>query len=74
MEKERLIYDLFTDKLLNLLKSEEITDKQLSIILKFLEDNNIQADPSKHKKLKDLEEELSDLDLPFDDEELPVER
>lgn len=71
MDKERLIYDLFTDKLINLLKSDEITDKQLSVILKFLEDNNIQADPSKNEKLKDL---ASEIDLPFDLDELPLER
>lgn len=71
MDKERLIYDLFTDKLINLLQSDEITDKQLSVILKFLEDNNIQADPSKNEKLKDL---ASEIDLPFDLDELPLER
>lgn len=71
MDKERLIYDLFTDKLINLLQSDEITDKQLSVILKFLEDNNIQADPSKNEKLKEL---ASEIDLPFDLDELPLER
>lgn len=73
MDKERLIYDLFTDKLINLLKSDEITDNQLRVILKFLEDNNISANPSKNEKVRELAEEL-ELDIPFDTDEVPLER
>lgn len=72
MDKERLIYDLFVDKLINLLKSDEITDNQLKVILKFLEDNNIQANPERNKRLNELANEL-ELDIPFDLDEVPVE-
>lgn len=74
MDRESLIYDLFIDKLIDLLKSDEITDKQLSVILKFLEDNNIGADPSKNPKLKEAQKLVDDLDLPFGIEEMPEGR
>lgn len=73
MDKERALYNKFVDKLNDLLDNPNVTDKELRIILNFLEANNIQADPDKHEGVKDLVSRIED-ELPFSIEELEVER
>lgn len=73
MDKERALYNKFLDKLNELLDNPDVTDKELRIILNFLEANNIQANPEANEQLKELANKYSE-DLPFDDEELPIER
>ena len=73
MNKERKLYDKFVDKLLDLLNNPGISDKELRIILNFLESQNIQANPDTNESLKDLKEKIEDLDLPFSIEEMPTE-
>lgn len=72
MDKERKLYDKFVDKLNDLLDSEEITSKELNVILNFLNDNDIKAQSDVHQGLVNLKAKLSD--LPFDVDELPIER
>ncbi|MCD7779989.1 MAG: hypothetical protein LUH05_04885 [Candidatus Gastranaerophilales bacterium] len=72
MDKERKLYDKFVDKLNDLLDSEEITSKELNVILNFLKDNDIKAQSDVHQGLVNLKAKLSD--LPFDVDELPIER
>ena len=72
-KKEQKLYDKFVDKLLELLEKEEITDKELRVILNFIESQNIQANPDENEKLNELKNKLK-IDLPFDTEELPLER
>lgn len=66
MDKERELYNKFLDTLNNYL-DDECDPKILGIILKFLENNHIEALPS-NKKLSSLTSKISS--LPFDDEEL----
>lgn len=73
MDKERLLYNKFLDKLNELLDNPDVSEKELRIILNFLENNNIQADPNTNKGLKDLSEKI-EYELPFCMEELEIER
>lgn len=72
-KKEQKLYDKFVDKLLELLEKAEITDKELRVILNFIESQNLQANPDENKGLNELKNKLK-IDLPFDTEELPLER
>ena len=71
MDIERKLYNKFVNKLLELLDNPDIEVKELKVILDFLDNNNIQANPERHEQLKDL---ANKFDLPFCDEELEVER
>lgn len=71
MERERKLYNKFVDKLLELLDNPEISDKELKIILDFLKENNIGANPEAHTGLKSLVSRF-DVELPFEVEELPM--
>lgn len=73
MDKERRLYNKFVDKLNELLDSPEVSDKELRIILNFLEANNIGANPETNEGLKELAAKLED-ELPFIHEEYEVER
>lgn len=71
MDKERDLYDKFVDVLSDRLDSEP-TPKDLEVILKFLQNNNIQA-TTKHSGLSELASKATS--LPFEDEEeLPLRR
>lgn len=71
MDKERDLYDKFVDVLSDRLDSEP-TPKDLEVILKFLQNNNIQA-TTKHSGLNELVSKATS--LPFEDEEeLPLRR
>lgn len=72
-KKEQELYDKFVDKLLELLDKEEITDKELRVILNFIESQNLQASPEANEDLNSLANKFK-LTLPFDTEELPLER
>lgn len=65
MEKERELYDIFVETLIEKVKSGEATPKELEIVMNFLKNNNIQAHNS-HKGLTELTKAA--LDLPFDDD------
>lgn len=70
--REQKLYDKFVDKLLEKLESEEIAPKELEIVMKFLDNQNIQA-TTKHKGLNELTK--SAMDLPFEDEDvIPLRR
>ena len=71
MKKERKLYDKFVDKLLELLDDPDITDKELRVIQNFLADNHIEANEETNEGLKEL---VNKFELPFDVEELEVER
>lgn len=73
MDKERKLYNKFLDKLDELLDNPDITDKELRIILNFLENQNIQANPETNEGLQSLMHKIED-ELPFDVEELDVRR
>lgn len=73
MERERKLYDKFINKLDKILDNPDVTDKELKIILDFLKDNNIGANPEAHAGLKSLISRFDD-ELPFDIEEFPIER
>ena len=73
MERERKLYDKFINKLDKILDNPDVTDKELKIILDFLKDNNIGANPEAHTGLKSLLSRFDD-ELPFDIEEFPIER
>lgn len=73
MDKERKLYNKFLDKLNELLDNPDITDKELRIILNFLENQNIQANPETNEGLQSLITKIED-ELPFDVEELDVRR
>lgn len=72
MDKERALYNKFLDKLNALLDNPDVTDKELRIILNFLENNNIQANPETNEQLQALANKYTG-DLPFDESELPIE-
>jgi hypothetical protein len=63
MSKEQELYDKFVEALIDKLEQEEPTAKDLEVVMKFVQYQNLQADKGKHKGLQQLEE-----DLPFDDE------
>lgn len=71
MEKEQQLYNKFVDVLTSKLDSEEMTAKDLDVVMKFLQYNNIQA-TVKHKGVESLNNKINE--LPFDDEELPLKR
>ncbi len=73
MDKERKLYNKFLDKLNELLDDPEVTDKELRIILNFLENQNIQANPETNDNLKSLMNKFEE-ELPFSVEELDVRR
>lgn len=69
MEKEQQLYDKFVDVLADKLENEP-TAKDLEVVLKFLQSQNIQASTTKHTGLNQLASKL-----PFEDEdELPLRR
>lgn len=73
LTREQQLYDKFVDALLEKLDSGEIAPKELEIVMKFLDNQNIQAS-TKHKGLAELAERTA---LPFDtelDDELPLKR
>lgn len=70
MSKAQDLYDKFVDVLIDKLQCEEPTAKDLEVVLKFVQYEDLHADKNKHKGLQDLE-----ADLPFDEEsELPAIR
>lgn len=70
--KEQILYNKFVDLLLEKLDTE-ISPKELEIVMKFLDNNNIQAEADKHKGLNDLTKAA--MDLPFDEDmEQPLRR
>ena len=71
MDKERDLYNIFVDLLIEKVQSGEPTPKEMEIVMNFLKNNNIQA-TTKHSGLNKLTEEV--LDLPFDDSERPLKR
>lgn len=73
MDKERELYNKFLNKLNELLDNPDITDKEMRIILNFLENNDIKANPETNQELQKLNEKFS-TELPFDLDELPIER
>lgn len=73
MDKERKLYNKFLDKLDELLNKPNITDKELRIILNFLANQNIQANPETNEGLQSLMTKIEN-ELPFDVEELDVRR
>lgn len=67
MSKEQDLYDKFVDVLLNKMDCEP-TAKDLEVVMKFLQNQNIQASPTKHSGLNELTSKL-----PFeDDDTLPL--
>ena len=72
MDKERVLYDKFVQKLIDLIDNPDVTSKELGIILKFLENNNIQA-TTENKGLAELSHKF-EIDLPFMEQELEIER
>ena len=71
MDKERQLYDKFVDVLSDRL-DEDPSPKDLEVVMKFLQNNNIQA-TQQHKGLNTLTQKATS--LPFEDEdELPTER
>ena len=71
MEKEQKLYDKFVDILLDKLDGE-ITPKELEIVMKFLDNQNIQATQT-HQGLNEITEKV--MNLPFEeDRELPLKR
>lgn len=72
MDKERALYNKFLDKLNKLLDNPDITDKEMRIILNFLENNDIKANPETNQDLQKLNEKFTE--LPFDLDEFPIER
>lgn len=69
MDRERQLYDAFVDSLLEKVKDNSATPKELEIVMNFLKNNNIQAS-TKHKGLSGLAKSATE--LPFEDEdELP---
>lgn len=73
MDRERALYNKFLNKLNELLDNPDVSDKELRIILNFLEANNIQANPETNEGLKSLVSRFED-ELPFSTEELEVRR
>lgn len=73
MDRERALYNKFLNKLNELLDNPDVSDKELRIILNFLEANNIQANPETNEGLKTLVSRFED-ELPFSTEELEVRR
>lgn len=70
MSKSQELYDKFVDVLIEKLECEEPTAKDLDVILKFVQYEDLHANKDKHKGLQDLEAAL-----PFDEEsELPAIR
>ena len=72
MSKAQELYDKFVDVLIDKLQCEEPTAKDLEVVLKFVQYEDLHADKSKHKGLKELED-----NLPFDDIDdniIPIKR
>lgn len=72
MDKERILYDKFVQKLIELVDNPEVSSKELAIILKFLENNNIQA-TQENEGLKNLADKFR-IELPFMEEEIDIKR
>ena len=70
MEKERQLYDKFVDVLAEKLGNEP-TAKDLEVVLKFLQSQNIQAS-TKHTGLTNLTSNLSKLPFDESEDELPL--
>ena len=67
MSKEQDLYDKFVDVLLEKMDCEP-SAKDLEVVMKFLQNQNIQASPTKHVGLNELTSKL-----PFEDEDrLPL--
>ena len=66
LSREQRLYDKFVDTLLDKLNSNEVTPKELEIVMKFLDNQNIQAN-DRHKGLSNLK---TTMELPFEDEEI----
>ena len=64
MSKEQDLYDKFVDVLAEKLDLEP-TAKDLEVVLKFLQGQNIQASPTRHTGLKELTSKL-----PFEDDDI----
>lgn len=70
MSKAQDLYDKFVNVLIDKLQCEEPTAKDLEVVLKFVQYEDLHADKNKHKGLQDLETML-----PFEEEsELPAIR
>lgn len=70
MSKEQELYDRFVETLIDKLECDEPSAKDLEVIMKFIQYEDLHADKNKHKGLQDLEERL-----PFEEEsELPTLR
>lgn len=71
MSKEQKLYDKFVDVLNDRLDGEP-SPKDLEVVMKFLQNNNIQA-TTKHQGLNELSTKATQ--LPFEhDDELPLVR
>lgn len=72
LTNEQKLYNKFVDSLLKKFDTGEITPKELEIVMKFLDNNNIQA-ATIHKGVSSLVK--STMSLPFDsDDEQPIKR
>lgn len=73
LTREQKLYDKFVDTLLEKLDNSEIAPKELEIVMKFLDNQNIQAAADKNKGLAELTKKA--MELPFEDEdESPIRR
>ncbi len=73
LTREQKLYDKFVDRLLEKLDNSEIAPKELEIVMKFLDNQNIQAAADKNKGLAELTKKA--MELPFEDEdESPIRR
>jgi hypothetical protein len=72
LTNEQKLYNRFIENLLKKFEDGSITPKELEIVMKFLDNNNIQASTA-HKGVSDLVK--SAMELPFDgDDESPIRR
>lgn len=65
MSKEQELYDKFVEVLIDKLDADEPSAKDLEVVFKFVQYQNLKAAPDKHQGLKDLSEKL-----PFEDDNI----
>lgn len=63
-DKFELLHEALTDQLLARIRAGEASAADLNVARMWLNDNNVAANPSRHKGLKALGESISK--LPFD--------
>jgi len=65
-----MLHQMVAQKLIKSLQDEECTVQEISAAIKFLKDNNIQADIEFSKPLQQLEQEVTPVgELPFIEDE-----